>query len=206
MSYSKIALTGMFAVLVTYSSITYGIHHKEVLRSEILRSDRLTVCNDGHCVNLEKHEPLPQEMNVNAPLGKEYVLNKKEVRCLAKNIREESASSHYQDRIANAWGVINRVKSKRFPNTICGVIYQKGQMSWTKSKVKRNRGFDKVYIKIAKDLLLGKIPNPSKACNFTGWYNVNLDSKKSYNYRKMMTVASCVYKPKGTPHFYISEK
>jgi len=48
--------------------------------------------------------------------------------------------------------VLNRVKSKRFPNTICGVVKQKYQFSWTSKKGMTNakkvlarRIIDRVY-------------------------------------------------------------
>jgi len=38
--------------------------------------------------------------------------------------------------------VLNRVKSRKYPNTICGVVLQKNQFSWTRDKRKVNGMFD----------------------------------------------------------------
>ena len=54
--------------------------------------------------------------------------------CLAKNIYFEARSESTAGRIAVAHTVLNRVRDKKFPNTICGVIYQ---------GIKNERGFPK---------------------------------------------------------------
>lgn len=48
----------------------------------------------------------------------------KEIRCLAKNIYFEARNSTVADKAATADVVINRVRDKRYPSTICGVISQ----------------------------------------------------------------------------------
>lgn len=55
----------------------------------------------------------------------------KELNCLALNIYFESRGESILGQKAVAWVTLNRVKSKKYPNTICGVVYQKGQFSWT---------------------------------------------------------------------------
>ena len=48
----------------------------------------------------------------------------KEVECLAENIYFEARSESTAGRMAVALVTLNRVKDKRFPNTICGVVKQ----------------------------------------------------------------------------------
>jgi N-acetylmuramoyl-L-alanine amidase len=59
---------------------------------------------------------------------------KREVECLAQNIYFESAYEPIKGQIAVAFVTINRVKSGRFENDICGVVKQKVrdvcQFSW----------------------------------------------------------------------------
>ena len=57
----------------------------------------------------------------------------KELRCLALNIHFEARGESDQGKIAVAVVTLNRVKSKRFPSTICGVVKQKNQFSWYES-------------------------------------------------------------------------
>lgn len=47
-----------------------------------------------------------------------------EVECLAKNIYFESRGEPTAGQLAVGFVTLNRVKSKKFPNTICEVVYQ----------------------------------------------------------------------------------
>lgn len=53
------------------------------------------------------------------------------VRCLAANIYHEARGESYTGQVAVANVVMNRVQSKRWPNTVCGVVFQRYQFSWT---------------------------------------------------------------------------
>jgi N-acetylmuramoyl-L-alanine amidase len=51
--------------------------------------------------------------------------------CLALNIYYEARGSSFADQLAVADVVLNRVDDARYPNTICGVVYQgKQKPSW----------------------------------------------------------------------------
>lgn len=51
------------------------------------------------------------------------------VNLLARLVNGEARGEPYQGQVAVAAVILNRVKSPKFPNTIAGVIYQKGQFS-----------------------------------------------------------------------------
>lgn len=57
---------------------------------------------------------------------------KHELKCLAETIYHESRGESYYGRLAVAQVVINRVNSPGWPKTICGVVFQRGQFSWTR--------------------------------------------------------------------------
>lgn len=62
--------------------------------------------------------------------------------CLALNIFHEARGESMTGQWAVANVTMNRVKSKKWPNTVCGVVYQPSQFSWTLSRVavsKRDR-------------------------------------------------------------------
>ncbi len=80
-------------------------------------------------------------------------INPDDLYCLAQNIYYEARNQNHEGHIAVAQVVLNRVRSDRFPNTICGVVYQgkrdargnmirnKCQFSWYcdgKSDIPRN--------------------------------------------------------------------
>ena len=55
----------------------------------------------------------------------------KEVECLAENIYREAPEESYEGQLAVATVTMNRLRNKEFPKTVCGVVYQPGQFSWT---------------------------------------------------------------------------
>lgn len=55
--------------------------------------------------------------------------SEEEIRLLARIIVAEAEDQSYQGKVAVGGVVMNRVKSHKFPKTIRGVIYQKGQFS-----------------------------------------------------------------------------
>jgi len=58
----------------------------------------------------------------------------REIECLIENIVQEAPSEPYEGKLGVATVVMNRVDSKYYPNTICEVVYQKWQFSWTMDK------------------------------------------------------------------------
>ena len=58
--------------------------------------------------------------------------SKSDLRLMASIINCEAGSEPYQGKVAVGIVVMNRVSSKSFPNSIKGVIYQKGQFSLKK--------------------------------------------------------------------------
>lgn len=60
----------------------------------------------------------------------------RELQCLAKNIYFESRNQPLEGKIAVAQVTLNRVQHQTaFKSTICGVVYESKQFSWTESKV-----------------------------------------------------------------------
>ena len=62
----------------------------------------------------------------------------RDLQCLAKNIYFEAGSEPRAGKVAVAQVTINRVRSGRFADSICSVVYQKNQFSWVREV---RRGF-----------------------------------------------------------------
>lgn len=61
--------------------------------------------------------------------------------CLAKNIYYEAGIESEKGKYAVAQVTLNRLKSGRWGNNICSVVYSKSQFSWTlKKKLEKPRG------------------------------------------------------------------
>lgn len=56
---------------------------------------------------------------------------KEELYCLQQNIFFEARNQSTLGQVAVAWVTINRMESKVYPDTICGVVWQDRQFSWT---------------------------------------------------------------------------
>lgn len=55
-----------------------------------------------------------------------------ESKCLAEAIYHEARGESEIGKLAVAQVIINRTRLAKYPSTICGVVYQPGQFSWTK--------------------------------------------------------------------------
>jgi N-acetylmuramoyl-L-alanine amidase len=55
----------------------------------------------------------------------------KEVRCLALNVYFEARGEAPEGQLAVAMVTLNRVNNRHFPDTVCRVVWQKKQFSWT---------------------------------------------------------------------------
>lgn len=54
-----------------------------------------------------------------------------ELRCLALNVYYEARNEPLDGKFAVAAVTMNRVRSPRFPSTVCAVVWQRRQFSWT---------------------------------------------------------------------------
>ena len=58
-------------------------------------------------------------------------LDPDEVFCLAQNVYFEASIEHRAGKTAVAHVTLNRMESVRYPDTVCGVVWQHRQFSWT---------------------------------------------------------------------------
>jgi spore germination cell wall hydrolase CwlJ-like protein len=62
-----------------------------------------------------------------------HAVSESEIGCLALNIYHEARGESLQGQMAVAAVTLNRVGDQRFPNTVCDVVWQPKQFSWTVS-------------------------------------------------------------------------
>ena len=58
-------------------------------------------------------------------------VNRDELYCAAQNVYFESRGEPDLGQLAVTQVVLNRVNSHKWPNTVCGVVWQEKQFSWT---------------------------------------------------------------------------
>ncbi len=98
-------------------------------------------------------------------------IKKEELDCMASNIYFEAATQSRIGKIAVAQVTMNRVNSKKFPNSVCEVVFQGPhnpknpkacQFSWYcdgKPDVIRNKRTWRECVYVAKYVMLGGVPD-----------------------------------------------
>jgi len=61
-----------------------------------------------------------------------------EIMCLATNVYHEARGEDFVGQVAVAHVTMNRVNSKRFPDSVCGVVYQARYSEWWKKHHNKN--------------------------------------------------------------------
>lgn len=107
---------------------------------------------------------------------------------LARLINGEARGEPYKGQVAVGAVVMNRVKSSEFPDTISGVIYQKGQFSCvTDGQFNKPIDENSTVYKAAQEALNGA--DPTNGCVF--FYNPKTSkSKWLYTRQTVITIGS----------------
>ena len=105
-------------------------------------------------------------------------LDEKQLDCLALNVYHESRSERVEGQIAVAQVTLNRVAHNEWPSTICEVVYQPKQFSWT-HLIKDHTPMEKKAWKkarvIARDVMIGNVDDPTHGAVFYHANYVNPD-------------------------------
>lgn len=99
---------------------------------------------------------------------------------LAAVVQMEAGGQSYEGKLAVASVVMNRVKSSSYPNTITGVIYQKGQFPGAHNGILDRilaKGPRQDCIQVAADALAGK----NNAPGYHGFCSLNSSTYKKYS-------------------------
>lgn len=75
----------------------------------------------------------------------------KELRCLALNVYFEARGEPAAGQLAVALVTMNRMENRHYPNSVCGVVWQKHQFSWTHDG-KSDRPTDKRAWRLAQKI------------------------------------------------------
>ena len=111
--------------------------------------------------------------------------------CLVRNVYQESRGEPYKGKLAVALVTINRTKSERFPSTICGVVYQKSQFSWTRnySKVKVNA----IQWQQSKDAAVMAYMNQDILGNFYATHFHSTSVNPKWKLHKIATIGNHIF-------------
>lgn len=112
----------------------------------------------------------------------------KELSCLAKNIYHEARGEPYAGQLAVAYTTLNRVEHKAFSNTICAVVFEKGQFSWTSNKQKLKQPIPKKYYELARLAVLQKDRVKFKALYFHA-----TTIKPGWKYKRLTKIGNHIF-------------
>jgi spore germination cell wall hydrolase CwlJ-like protein len=91
-------------------------------------------------------------------------LSEDDLFCMVQNVYHEARGEDVLGQAAVAYVTLNRVRSSAYPDTVCGVVWQPGQFSWTEDG-RSDRMRDLEAIGKAVDIALaasqGKIKDPT---------------------------------------------
>ena len=76
----------------------------------------------------------------------------KEIKCLAENIYYESQGESIAGKLAVAKVTLNRTEHPAYPDTVCGVVYERKQFSWTSNSALRAKPKDKALWREASNI------------------------------------------------------
>ena len=103
----------------------------------------------------------------------EKPVNDRQLMCLAKNIYYEAGAESDKGKAAVAHVTLNRTNSSMFPESICGVVYQKHggtcQFSWVCQKKAHPKTLSENWqesLQIAKQALKGRTVDPTYGALF----------------------------------------
>ena len=118
--YRKVSINILLAIIVTvvFSNVDiYGFIHDE----EPIPTISAIPVKPAEVIQ----NPIPTP-----PPVQEKLYSESDLTCLATNIYHESRGESLQGQIAVAYVTMNRVKSKRFPDSVCDVVYQAVYSTW----------------------------------------------------------------------------
>lgn len=91
-----------------------------------------------------------------------------EFECLVKNVYYEAGIESFRGKVAVAEVTMNRLKDPRYPKTICEVVYQHKQFSWT--------------IKPPKNKINAEVWLESTQAAAVGYSNQTIDATHYHNF------------------------
>lgn len=127
--------------------------------------------------NTWKMEPLSSQVPIIQKAQELQETDRREFLCLALAVYHESKGQPEIGMRAVAYVILNRKSDRRFPSTICGVVWQPGQFSWAVRPVmsllpKESRNWITAQ-EIAMAALTGESNDPTSGAKF--FYNTKTD-------------------------------
>lgn len=134
------------------------------------------------------------------PQASEDAFRARELQCLAEAIYYEARGEPRRGQLAVAEVVANRVRSRAYPNTFCGVVYQRSarvcQFSWACDRRSAPRGAAWASAReIAAEVVDGH--DPDVVGNATHFHSTAVSPAWGRVYRRVATIGSHIFYSSG---------
>lgn len=112
--------------------------------------------------------------------------------CLARTIYHEARGASQLDQRAVAHVVINRKESNNFPSTICGVVYDRGEFTWTRTNpnVREWKAWDRSK-RLSDAILEGSSVDPTNGATY--FWKTTVNPRWGRSYRVTLRTNAHVY-------------
>lgn len=115
-----------------------------------------------------------------------------DLNCLAKNVFHEARGEGKRGMLMVGHVVLNRVKSKKFSDSVCKVIYQKKQFSWVNKKKKHHVDTNSKEWKMALDVAKQILDRDHDPTNGSLYFYSSSILKKKPSWAKKKTIVAKV--------------
>jgi spore germination cell wall hydrolase CwlJ-like protein len=139
---------------------------------------------------------VPNDEIVVSHSWQEKHVDPKELECMAKNIYFEANTEGYQGKLAVATVTLNRSNSKKYPETICGVVWQRGQFSWTRDgKSDHVRDHEKYLesLRVAEQVLIYEKRSNLISSNVKYFHRNTIRPRWSYKMKRVVQIGKHVF-------------
>lgn len=127
-----------------------------------------------------------------------FTLKNKEVYCLALNMYHEARGETDKGALAVAFVTMNRVRDYSFPNTVCGVVFQKikkkCQFSWVCRKYDKSINDKEKFqelLKLAKKVYNGEYSDFTRGAKY--FHNVSVYPKWAKTKNKTIKIGQHIF-------------
>lgn len=115
----------------------------------------------------------------------------REFECLARNVYYEARGESKQGKLAVALVTLNRLDNKNYPKSICDVVFQKRQFSWTNSW--KGSKLEAKQWKLCKDAAFEAYMDRRILGNFPATHYHNLTVKPKWGLKRLTRINNHIF-------------
>ena len=115
----------------------------------------------------------------------------KQFNCLVKNIYYEARGEPKQGQVAVGLVTLNRTQQPGFSKTICGVVHQPGQFSWTENDLSAK--INRWEWRQSRDAAYRAITGNHNLGSFPAIYFHNIDTKPNWDKTPVKTIGNHIF-------------